>query len=342
MDTNLLLYPTGRRIFALAGFMFALHGAPAQRAAAPAAAPAPAAKHLTVSQDGSGDFRTVQAALDAVPLHNNGKFILYIKKGLYREKLHLDSTKNQVQLLGEDRFNTILTYDDHPGMVSPKGDSINTRNSYSFLIAANDFGAKDLTFRNDAGFTAGQAVALEVRGDRAIFTSCRIIGNQDILFLNSPNSRQYYRDCYIEGTTDFIFGAATAWFENCHIHSKKNSHVTAASTPQDHPYGFIFNNCILTGDSSIHNASLGRPWRPYASVIYLHCYIDRHIRPEGWSTWNNTGSYKFSRFSEYKSYGPGGDPSARLPWSRQLTDADAQRITVSNIFGDWSPERIHN
>ena len=362
MDTNLLLYPTGRRLLALAGFIFLgalAHAqrpvaAPAQRAAAPStqraspkaravsASSADGPRKLTVARDGTGDYRTVQAALDAIPLHNSSKVIIYIKKGLYREKLRLDSTKNQVTLLGEDRFNTILTYDDHPGMVSPKGDSINTRNSYSFQINGNDFAARDITFRNDAGFTAGQAVALEVRGDRAVFTGCRIIGNQDILFLNSAASRQYYRDCYIEGTTDFIFGPATAWFDNCHIHSKKNSHVTAASTPQDHPFGFVFNNCILTGDSSIHSASLGRPWRPYASVIYLHCYIDRHIRPDGWSTWNNTDSYKFTRFSEYNDYGPGADTSARLPWSRQLTDAEAQRITLSNIFGDWSPEIICN
>ncbi|HEY4065021.1 MAG TPA: pectate lyase [Puia sp.] len=298
-------------------------------------ASAPPAKKITVAADGSGDFRSVQAAFDAI---KKGPITIYIKNGLYREKLHLDSTKDDVTLLGEDSLRTILTYDDHPGKVDLHGDSINTRNSYSFRIKAKNFTASNITFRNDAGFSAGQAVALEVDGDHAIFTKCRIIGNQDILFLNNPDSRQYYRNCYIEGTTDFIFGSATAWFENCHIHSKKNSHVTAASTPADHPYGFIFNNCILTGDTSIHNASLGRPWRPYASVTYLHCYIDRHIRPGGWSTWNNTDSYKTTRFAEYLDYGPGADPSARLPWTHQLTQEEAQRITISNIFGNWYPD----
>lgn len=302
----------------------------------------PTGQRITVSQDGSGNYRTVQAALDAVPPGNKKAITIFIRNGVYREKLHLDSTKDHVTLLGEDEFHTILTYDDHPGMVNPQGDSINTRNSYSFRIKGNDLTARHITFRNDAGFTAGQAVALEVQGDRAVFIRCRIIGNQDILFLNNPDSRQYYRGCYIEGTTDFIFGAATAWFEGCHIHSKKNSHVTAASTPAEHPYGFVFYDCMLTGDTSVHSASLGRPWRPYASVTYLHCYIDRHIRPEGWSTWNNTDSYKMSRYAEYQSYGPGASPATRLAWTHQLTDEQAGRITIKNIFGSWEPDTISN
>jgi PelA/Pel-15E family pectate lyase len=313
-----------------------------QRRWAPEAGVDPSGKRITVAADGSGDFRTVQAALNAVPAGNKERLTIFIKNGRYREKLHLDSTKDDVTLLGEDSLLTILTYDDHPGMVGINGDSIKTRNSYSFLIKANNFTARNLTFRNDAGFSAGQAVALEVVGDRETFTNCRIIGNQDILFLNSPLSRQYYQDCYIEGTTDFIFGSATAWFEHCRIHSKKNSHVTAASTPQDHPYGFVFDHCLLTGDTSIHSASLGRPWRPYASVTYLHCYIGRQIRPEGWSAWNNTDSYKFSRFSEYKDYGPGADTSSRLSWTHQLTDEAAQRITLTNIFGNWYPDIANN
>ena len=299
-------------------------------------------KKLTVAADGSGNYRTVQAALDAVPAGNKAALTIFIRNGLYHEKLHLDSTKDHVTLLGEDSLRTILTYDDHPGKVGLNGDSINTRNSYSFLVKANDFSASNISFRNDAGFSAGQAVALEVQGDHAVFIHCRIIGNQDILFLNNPDSRQYYKDCYIEGTTDFIFGAATAWFEHCHIHSKKNSHVTAASTPQDHPYGFVFDNCTLTGDTSVHNASLGRPWRPYASVVYLHCYIGPHIRPEGWSAWNNADTYKLSRFAEYQSYGPGANPATRLSWTHQLTQAEAQRITLSNIFGSWYPTFAYN
>ena len=298
--------------------------------------PAPR-RTLVIASDGSGDYRTVQAAFDAIPLNNKTPITLFVRSGLYREKVHLDSTKDFITLLGEDPFNTILTYDDHPGKLSPQGDSINTRSSYSFLIRGDDFSAQNITFRNDAGFSAGQAVALEVQGDRARLRNCRIIGNQDILFLNSEKSRQYYQNCYIEGTTDFIFGAATAWFSGCHIHSKKNSHITAASTPPQHPYGFIFYDCTLTGDTAIHNASLGRPWRAAASVIYLHCYIDRFIRPEGWSNWNNTDNYRTARYGEYHNYGPGSDTTARVAWSHQLTDTAAQRITFKNIFGDWNP-----
>ncbi|WP_448697842.1 pectinesterase family protein [Mucilaginibacter sp. AW1-3] len=294
-------------------------------------------KTITVAQDGSGNYKTVQAALDAVPNGNKKTLVIYIKNGLYREKLHLDSAKAFVELVGESRFNTILTYDDHPGKVSAKGDSINTRSSYSFLIAANNFRARNITFRNDAGFTAGQAVAVECRGDKAIFTDCRFIGNQDILFLNSEHSRQYYKNCYIEGTTDFIFGAATAWFEGCHIHSKKNSHITAASTPQNHPYGFVFYDCTLTGDSTLHAVSLGRPWRPYSWVTYIHCYMGQQIKVEGFSNWNKTESYKTARYSEYQSYGPGASPAGRVTWAKQLTDAEAEKITLKNVLGDWEP-----
>lgn len=302
---------------------------------------ASAQKRITVAQDGSGDYKTVQAALNAVPLNNRSRLVIYIKNGTYKEKLHLDSSKNFVELLGESKFNTILIYADHPGMVSANGDSINTRSSYSFQIKGDDFIASDITFRNDAGFTAGQAVAVESDGDRAVFINCRIIGNQDILFLNSEKSRQYYKDCYIEGTTDFIFGSATAWFENCHIHSKKNSHITAASTPQNHPYGFVFNDCILTGDTTLHQVSLGRPWRPYADVVYMHSYIGQQVKAAGWSNWNKTDSYKTARYAEYQNYGPGAQAAARVSWTRQLTDSEAAAITLQSVFPGWDPAQIH-
>lgn len=297
-------------------------------------------KKIVVAQDGSGNYATVQQALNSVPLNNKGHIIIFIKNGIYKEKLRLDSSKNNVEMIGESKFNTILTYDDHPGMVTARGDSINSRSSYSFQISGDDFIARDITFRNDAGFTAGQAVAVESRGDKAVYLNCRFIGNQDILFLNSARSRQYYRDCYIEGTTDFIFGAATVWFENCHIHSKKNSHVTAASTPQSHQYGFVFNDCVLTGDTTLHGVSLGRPWRPYASVVYIHCYVGQHIKPEGWANWNKTESYKTARYAEYQNYGPGAVVQGRVNWSKQLTAEQASQITLKNVLGDWDPTTI--
>jgi pectinesterase len=180
---------------------------------------------------------------------------------------------------------------------------------------------------------------VEADGDRDAFFNCRFLGFQDVLFTNNDHARQFYKNCYIEGTTDFIFGSSTTWFQQCHIHSKKNSHVTAASTPQQNQFGYVFNDCVLTGDSSLHNVSLGRPWRPYASVVYIHCYLGQHIKPEGFSNWNQTDNYKTTRYAEYKNYGPSSDTSARVNWSRQLRDEEAKKYTVKNIFGNWDPEK---
>jgi pectinesterase len=292
---------------------------------------------IFVAKDGTGKYKTVQSAFDAIPLNNKKPITVFIKNGIYKEKLHLDSSKRFVTLIGEDKFNTILTYDDHTGKVSPKGDTINTRTSASFVVKADNFRAENITFQNDAGFTAGQAVGLESDGDMASFYNCRIVGNQDILFTNNDKSRQYYKDCYIEGTTDFIFGSSTVWFEQCHIHSKKNSHVTAASTPKEKQFGYIFNDCVLTGDSSLNNVSLGRPWRPWAQVVYMHCYIGQHVKPEGWSNWNNTENYLTTRFAEYKNYGPSSNPATRVKWSKQLGDEEAKKYTLKNVFGGWLP-----
>jgi pectinesterase len=298
-----------------------------------------AQKKIVVAKDGSGDYTTVQQAFNSIPPNNKKPITILVKNGTYKEKLHLDSGKSFITLLGEDKFNTVLTYDDHTGKVSPKGDTINTRTSCSFLVKANDFNAKDITFENNAGFTAGQAVAVESDGDRAVFDNCRFLGFQDVLFTNNDQSRQYYKSCYIEGTTDFIFGSSTVWFQQCHIHSKKNSHVTAASTPKEHAFGYIFNDCILTGDSTLHGVSLGRPWRAYAAVVYIHCYIGQHIMPQGWANWNNTESFTTARYAEYQNYGPGASINQRVNWSKQLTDQEVKQYTIKNVFGNWNPEK---
>jgi len=300
-----------------------------------------AKKQIVVAADGSGDYKTVQAAFDAIPQGNKKPLVVYVKNGTYKEKLHLDLGKAFVTLVGESKFNTILTWDDHTGKTGADGKVISTPTSYSIRIKADNFTAHDITFENTAGFTAGQAVAVESDGDRAVFTNCRFVGNQDILFTNSESSRQYYKNCYIEGTTDFIFGAATCWFEQCHIHSKKNSHITAASTPQSHTVGYVFNDCSLTGDSTLHTVSLGRPWRPYAWVIYMHCYMGQQIKAEGWSNWNKTESFKIARYFEFQNYGPGASAGGRVEWSHQMSAADAAKLTVKNVLGgkdNWNPE----
>ncbi|HEX2684903.1 MAG TPA: pectinesterase family protein [Ferruginibacter sp.] len=295
----------------------------------------PVSLRKTVDKYGSGDYKTVQEALNAVPYNNKRPVNIFIGEGVYKEKLLLDSTKDLVTLVGADKFNTILTYDDHTGKPGANGDTINTRTSWSFKILGNNFTAINITFQNDAGFSAGQAVAVEADGDQLSFHNCRFIGNQDVLFTNRDKSRQLYQGCYIEGTTDFIFGSATVWFDKCHIHSKKNSHITAASTPAEKKWGYVFNDCILTGDTSLHSVSLGRPWRPYAAVVYMHCFIGQHIKPEGWSNWNNTDNYKTTRYAEYKNYGPSADASKRVNWARQLTDEEARGLTLNTFFGDW-------
>jgi len=291
----------------------------------------------TVAKDGSGDVNNIQQAIDRVPENNKSLFIIMIKPGIYHERVVLPAGKNHVRFIGLDVANTVLRFDNHTGSISPSGDTINTYTSASFFIYADDFSADDITFENNAGFNAGQAVAVFAHGDRLAFYNCRFIGFQDVLFLSGEKSRQYYKRCYIEGTTDFIFGPATAVFQYCRIHSKKNSHVTAASTPAESPFGFVFLDCELTGDTSLHNVSLGRPWRPYASVTYIRCRIGPHILPEGWNNWKNPANEKTARYAEYKNTGPGADPAQRVPWSRQLSDEEAKAFTLKNIFGDWSP-----
>jgi pectinesterase len=314
-----------KKIFLINAFLFVCFFAVAQQ------------KYWTVSAVGTATYKTVQAALDAVPKNNKTAITIFIKKGVYKEKLHLDSSKNNVTIKGEDKFTTILTYNDHTGKLSPTGDTINTRTSASFVIKGNEVTLQNLTVQNDAGFTAGQAVGLEVQGDKAVIKNCRIVGNQDILFLNSESSRQYYEDCYIEGTTDFIFGSSTVWFERCHIHSKKNSHVTAAATPKEHSFGFVFNDCVLTGDTALNKVSLGRPWRQYASVVYIHCYLGQHLMPEGWANWNNTENYKTTRYAEFENFGPAASPATRVPWAKQLSKEEMKNYTLKNVFGRWDP-----
>lgn len=294
---------------------------------------------IVVAQDGSGTYTTVQAALNAVSDNNTQPVVIFIKNGIYKEKLYLGPAKNFVTLLGEDRFKTILTYDDHSGKITASDDTINTMTSYSFLIEANDFSAKNLTIQNEAGAGTGQAVALDIRGDKAAFVHCNIVGDQDVLFAQSPGSREFFEDCYIAGTTDFIFGAATAFFDGCHIHCKRNSHITAASTPRERPFGFVFNNCDITGDTGITKADLGRPWRDYAAVTFLQCNIGSCIAPQGWSNWHDTHRDRTARYAEYRDYGPGANTASRVKWAHQLTDEEAKIYTVQNILGRWVPAK---
>lgn len=294
------------------------------------------AQKITVAQDGSGDYKTVQAALDAVPAGNEKPVSIFIKKGRYREVVIVDARKNFVTLVGEDKEKTILSFDNHAGTRLSDGDTLNTWTCASFFVYGNDFHAENITFENKAGFTAGQAVALRVEGNRASFKNCNIEGFQDVLFLSGSGVKHFFDNCYIEGTTDFIFGAATAVFKNCHIHSKKNSHVTAASTNSIIPFGFVFFNCRLTADSTVNKVSLGRPWSPTASVTYINCWLGSHIIAEGWNNWKNPANEATARYAEYNSMGPGANPASRVSWSRQLTEDDLKKFSLKNILGEWN------
>jgi pectinesterase len=297
-----------------------------------------AQKKIIVAKDGSSKYKTVQAALDAIPSGNNKPFTIFIKKGLYKEVIIVDARKNFITLVGEDKEKTILSFDNHAGTKLSNGDTLNTWTCASFFVYGNDFSATNISFENKAGFTVGQAVAVRVEGNRASFKNCSITGFQDVLFLSGSGVKHYFKDCYIEGTTDFIFGAATAVFKNCHIHSKKNSHVTAASTNSIIPFGFVFFDCRLTADSNVNKVSLGRPWSPTASVTYINCWLGAHIITDGWNNWKNPANEATARYAEYKSTGPGSNAALRVLWSKQLTDEDVRRFSLKNILGEWNIE----
>jgi len=292
-------------------------------------------KELTVAQDGTAQYKTVQEAVMAVRDYSDVQVNIYIKKGVYKEKLIIPAQKIRIRLMGEDKENTILTYDDYSG----KG-AINTYTSHSVLVQGNEFIAENLTFENSAG-AVGQAVALHVEADRVIIKNCKILGNQDTLFPSADTSRQYYTDCYIEGTTDFIFGAATVVFERCHIHSKKNSYITAASTTANQAFGFVFFDCKLTADPNVKKVYLGRPWRPFAKTVFIHTEMAEHILPQGWSVWNKNDNHKHTYYAEYGSFGQGFVKEQRIDWSHQLTKKELKKYTLKNIFsggGKWLPK----
>jgi pectinesterase len=287
-------------------------------------------KKVIVAKDGSGDFETIQAAVNSMPDHSQLRLTIQIKNGTYQEKLVIASWKTKITLIGEDKDETIITWNDYSG----KG-TLNTFTSFTVLVQGNDFHAENITFENSAGTGVGQAVALHVEADRCIFTNCRMIANQDTLYTGVDNSRQYYLNCYIEGTTDFIFGPATVLFENCHIHGKKNSYITAASTPEGKQFGYVFKDCKITTSAETTKLFLGRPWRPFAKTVFLNCELPETIPAEGWHNWNKPDAEKTSFYAEYKSTGKGANSTQRVGWSHQLTEGQAKEYTTGNIFGDW-------
>jgi len=321
-----------RNLWLALSWLFLLAGlAPAQ-----AAAPAGPIGTLTVAQDGSGDFRTVQEAINAVPDFRKLVTTIFIKKGIYKEKLVLAGSKQLVHFVGEDREKTILTYDDYNQKKNRFGEDMGTSGSASIYVYGPDFSAENITFQNSAG-PVGQAVAVWVAGDRASFVNCRFLGFQDTLYTYGYGSRHYYKNCYIEGTVDFIFGSSTAWFEDCTLFGKRGGFFTAASTPDTTRYGYVFHNCQLTGDAPAGSFFLGRPWRPYAKVVYLDCKLSAIVKPAGWDEWGKETNKQTAYYAEYQSTGPGAAPKSRMPWSHQLTAQEAKQYTRDRVLRGWQP-----
>lgn len=293
-------------------------------------------RRITVAQDGTGDYRTVQQAIDAVTDSNASETIIYIKNGIYKEKLRLPVSKMNVHFVGESVNHTVLTYDDYAAKKDATGKNMGTSGSASFFIFGSGFTAENITFENSSG-PVGQAVAVRVTGDRAKFINCRFLGFQDTLYTHGDNSRQYYFKCYIEGTVDFIFGAATALFDSCVIYGKKGGFFTAASTPEQHKFGYVFFNCKITGDAPENSFYLGRPWRPTAKTVFIYCDLGSLVRQEGWNNWGKPENEKTVFYAEYKNRGEGAVILARVPWSHQLTDAEAKEYTMLAILSGWNP-----
>lgn len=306
----------------------------ASSAAAPQSRRAAAAT-ITVAADGSGDFKTVQAAIDSVPEKNKQPVTIRIKPGTYKERVRVPKDKPYVTLLGDDPKATILTYDLHAKSVLPgQPKEVGTRGSCSTLIEADDFSAANLTFENPSGHIA-QAVALRLTGNRQAFFQCRMLGGQDTLFLQQGLA--CFKDCYLEGRVDFIFGRGIAAFEDCQIHSKNGGYVTAAATEPDKEFGYLFLRCKLTGDGK--KAFLGRPWRPHAAVAFINCEMGGHIRPEGWDNWRKPENEKTARYVEFGNSGPGADTGKRVAWAKRLSADEAAKYTVENVLGSWKPAR---
>lgn len=287
---------------------------------------------LFVSRDGTAEFRNIDDAIEVCRAFMEYHKVIFVKKGTYKEKLIIPSWLTNIEICGEDRDQTIITYDDHANIKLPTtGKPMSTFRTYTLKIEGTNITLKNITIENNAA-RLGQAVALHTEGDKLLFINCRFLGHQDTIYTGVGGTRLYFKDCYIEGTTDFIFGPSTAWFENCTIKSKANSYVTAASTPADQSYGYIFNHCKLIADNGIDKVYLGRPWRPYAYTIFMNCELGKHIRPEGWHNWGKKDNESTARYLEYNNTGEGADKSNRAVWAKQLSKKEAQKITPETVF----------
>ena len=302
---------------------------------------------LVVSRDGTGQFRNIGEAIEVCRAFMEYHKVIYVKKGTYKEKLVIPQWLTNIEICGEERDQTIITWDDHANIkadITPltaegPAQKIGTFRTFTLKIQGNKITLKNITIENNSA-RLGQAVALHTEGDRLTFNNCRFLGHQATIYTGNAQTRLLFKNCYIEGTTDFIFGPSTAWFEGCQIFCKADSYITAASTPRESPYGYIFNNCTITCNQNVSKVYLGRPWRDYGYTLFMNCDLPRQIRPEGWHQWRPE-AVKTARYMEYNNRGEGATTGQRVAWSRQLTKKEAQQITLEHVFSindNWNPD----
>jgi pectinesterase len=317
-------------IFVAAAFLVAA------RAAAPVNADA------IVAADGSGQYRTVRAAIDACPqitFDDGRRWTIYVRAGTYRELIYIQREKRFVRVLGEDAATTKISFDLYNDYPAPDGKVIATFRTPTVMLDADDFTFENITLENSAG-PKGQALAIRVDGDRAKFLRCRFIGWQDTILVN--RGRHYFEDCYITGATDFIFGGATAWFEGCHIEVAGNGYITAASTPDFQAHGYVFNRCRITGAKAGVRTFLGRPWRDYAQTVFLDTEMSDVVDPKGWNNWGKAHAEKVANYAEFNNTGPGATPEQRVAWAKKLTAVQAANYTIEKVLGGsdhWDPRK---
>ncbi|WP_276879918.1 pectinesterase family protein [Bacteroides heparinolyticus] len=296
---------------------------------------------FVVAKDGSGDFFTVQEAIDAVPdYRKNVRTSILVRKGVYKEKVVIPESKINISLIGQE--GAVISYDDYAGKANRFGENKGTSGSSSCYVYAHDFYAENITFENTSG-PVGQAVACFVSADRVYFKNCRFLGYQDTLYTYGKADRLYFEECYIEGTVDFIFGWSVAVFHRCRIHSKGNGYVTAPSTDKGQRYGYVFHDCKLTADAGVDKVYLSRPWRPYAQAVFIRCDLGRHIIPVGWDNWGKKGNEQTAFYAEYQSKGEGAAPKERAAFSHQLKTVKGYEMeTVLAGADGWNPVKGGN
>ena len=318
---------------------------------------------IIVSRDGSGDYSSLQAAVDAVAATGRAPTIILVRAGEYREKVVVH--RNNLRIVGESPENTVLVWNGCAKDTYPTGEEKGTFLSSTLMITGHNVEVENLTIRNDAGDgrKVGQAVAVYAAGDRGVWRNCRLIAHQDTLFcgpLRIPNviedigdrrgaaeavsrvedghltwSRQYFEHCYIEGDVDFIFGSYRCWFEKCVLFmGARGGWYTAANTNRLQPHGMVFHRCRLTGACEEGAASLGRPWRAYARTVFLDCEMDAHVAPDGFRDWDEERVVT-ERYGEWRTSGARAEQSPRHPAQKRLTDEDAAVITLPEVIGGW-------